>query len=65
MIQIKPEPKMAIANGNGTYRIPITGLDIRIEGNPPCLFGDIADLVGQVETLGDLKELEEIVSNRK
>ena len=63
MIQIKPEPKMAIANG--TYRIPITGLDIRIEGNPPCLFGDIADLVGQVETLGDLKELEEIVRNRK
>ena len=58
MAEIKP--KMAIANGNGTYRIPITGMNIRIEGNPPCLFGDIADLIGQVEALGDIEDLKEM-----
>lgn len=57
--------RYSIPNGNGTYRIPITGMDIRIEGNPPCIFGDLAQLIGRVENLGNLAQLEEIARNCK
>lgn len=56
--------RYSIPNGNGTYRIPLTGLDIRIEGNPPCIFGDIARLVGKAEDLGDLEELAQMVKSK-
>ena len=54
------KPKMAIANGNGTYRIPLNRFELRIEGNPPCLFGSIADAIGRMETIGTIEELEEM-----
>lgn len=56
--------RFSIPNGNGTYRIPITGLNIRIEGNPPCIFGDIANRIGQVEDLGDVEGLKAMVKSR-
>lgn len=58
-----PKRRYSIHNGNGSYRIPLKrGMDIRIEFNSDttsCLFGDLADLVGRVENLGTIEELEE------
>lgn len=58
-----PKRRYSIHNGNGTYRIPLRrGIDLRIESNSEttaCLFGELANLVGRVENLGPIEELEE------
>lgn len=61
--------RYSIPNGNGTYRIPINGLNVRIEsekgGTIPAIFGELADLVGKVEDLGDIDQLTELVKKNQ
>lgn len=55
-------------NHNGTYRIPLQALSsmekmIEIDGGPsPCLIGELVDLIGKYEELGEYNDIKRIVS---
>lgn len=54
---------MTIANANGTYRICLTGLITRLEGDSLCLFGDVANKLGEYESIGTPDEIKSIIGD--
>lgn len=54
--------RYAINNGNGTYRVPLNRISMKIEGNPPCVFGEVANLIGMLEE--KVEEQERILKSK-
>ena len=53
--------RLTIKNPNGSYRLIMSSMDIRLEGDPLTMFGDIADRLGAYEDIGTPEEIRDIV----